>query len=68
MWIVFFSTRDVFEAEEQLKENDVDCIIVPTPATDKAYCGVCISTENEKAPEILSNLEFNVIRGHDDVI
>ena len=62
MWIVFYSTRDVFEAEEQLKDNRIECCVVPTPATDKAYCGVCILTESEKAAECLQNLEFEVIR------
>ena len=49
MNIAFYSTNEVFAGEEKLKENDIECEIVPTPATDKAYCGVCIETEEEEA-------------------
>ena len=44
MHIVFYSTIHVFEAEERLKEKGIDCKVVPTPVTDKVYCGVCIET------------------------
>ena len=44
MYIVFYSTSLVFEAEERLNKNGIDCKVVPTPVTDKAYCGVCIET------------------------
>ena len=62
MWFVFFSTSDVFKAEELLIEADVDCKIVPTPVQDKAYCGVCVETENEVAGSILSGLEYKLIK------
>lgn len=61
MHIVFFSTSNVFEAEEKLNNAGVDCKIVPTPVTDKAYCGVCIQVENKKATTILEGMEFNVV-------
>ena len=61
MHIVFFSTSDVFEAEEKLIQANIACKIVPTPVTDKAYCGVCVKTVNEHAFEILRNMEFNVV-------
>ena len=35
MNIAFYSTNEVFAGEEKLKENDIECEIVPTPATDK---------------------------------
>lgn len=62
MNIAFYSTSEVFAGEEKLKENDIECEIVPTPATDKAYCGVCIETEEEKAVSVLKGMEFYVIR------
>ena len=62
MNIVFFSTNDVFVCEEKLKDKKINCRIVPTPTTDKAYCGVCLETDNEGAIEALKDMEFNVIR------
>ncbi len=62
MHIVFFSTSDVFKAEEKLKAAYINCRIVPTPVTDKAYCGVCVETEDESVAETLGNMEFNIIR------
>ncbi|MCQ2211170.1 MAG: DUF3343 domain-containing protein [Paludibacteraceae bacterium] len=61
MHIVFFSTSDVFDAEERLKQANVQCSIVPTPVTDKAYCGVCISTEDKSALILLSDMEGKVV-------
>lgn len=62
MNIAFFSTNDVFVGEDKLKDRQIDCRIVPTPVTDKAYCGVCIETDNEDAIEALGGMEFNVIQ------
>lgn len=62
MNIAFYSTNEVFAGEEKLKENDIECEIVPTPATDKAYCGVCIETEEEEAISVLGGMEFHIIR------
>jgi len=62
MNITFFSTNDVFVGEDRLKSKQIDCRIVPTPVTDKAYCGVCIETDNEDAIATLKGMEFNVIR------
>lgn len=61
MHIVFFSTSHVFEAEERLKENGIECKIVPTPVTDKAYCGVCVETEAEAVENIIEDMEHNII-------
>lgn len=61
MYIVFFSTSDVFEAEEKLIKRGVSCKIVPTPVTDKAYCGVCIETEGDECLNELSEMEFHVV-------
>ena len=62
MNIAFYSTNEVFAGDEKLKENDIECEIVPTPATDKAYCGVCIETEEEEAISVLGGMEFYLIR------
>lgn len=61
MYIVFFSTNDVFKAEELLNEGEISCDIVPTPVQDKAYCGVCIKTKDTQALEVLKGLELNTI-------
>ena len=61
MYIVFFSTSDVFKAEELLKKSDIKCEIVPTPATDRAYCGVCVKIENNASLEVISSLEYSTM-------
>jgi len=59
--IVFFSTSHVFEAEERLNEKGIECKVVPTPVTDKAYCGVCIETQNADAEKYVEDLEHNIV-------
>lgn len=61
MFIVFYSTSNVFRAEEILCEAAIECKVVPTPVTDKAYCGVCIQTEREEAKGLMDDMEFEVI-------
>lgn len=61
MHIVFFSTSNVFRAEEILNEQLIDCKIVPTPVQDKAYCGVCIETQEEVAKDFMEDMEYEVI-------
>ena len=61
MHLVFFSTSDVFRAEEILQMEEIECQVVPTPVQDKAYCGVCVQTENEYATKLMSDMEFEVI-------
>lgn len=61
MHIVFFSTSNVFKAEERITDAGVSCQVVPTPVQDKAYCGVCIMTQEDKALELLKDIEFEVI-------
>lgn len=61
MHIVFFSTSNVFRAEEILTEAEIECKVVPTPVQDKAYCGVCIETDEIKAKELMDDMEFEVI-------
>ena len=61
MHIVFYSTSNVFKAEEILMNAGLSCQVVPTPVQDKAYCGVCIMTSDKKALELLGNIEFKVI-------
>lgn len=61
MHIVFYSTSNVFKAEELLIKEGISCEVVPTPVQDKAYCGVCVRTQEPKALDILNNIEFKVI-------
>lgn len=61
MYIVFFSTSNVFRAEEILNGAKIECKVVPTPVTDKAYCGVCIETENQDANKLMEDMEFDVV-------
>lgn len=61
MYIVFFSTSDVFRAEEILNSASIECKVVPTPVTDKAYCGVCIKTEDIKAEKLVCDMDHNTI-------
>lgn len=61
MHIVFFSTSDVFRTEEILNEKQIACKVVPTPVQDKAYCGVCIKTEDEQAKDHIIDMEFEII-------
>ena len=58
MHIVFFSTSHVFETEERLNNKGIECQIVPTPVTDKAYCGVCIEKDIEN---YIEDMEHNII-------
>ena len=55
MHIVFFSTSNVFRAEEILIDAKIECKVVPTPVTDKAYCGVCIETEEQNAKDLMED-------------
>lgn len=68
MNIVFYSTSNVFKAEELLTNAAVECQVVPTPVQDKAYCGVCIMTQEKKALELLNGIEFKVIEEAQDVV
>ena len=61
MHIVFFSTSHVFEAEERLIAHGINCKLVPTPVTDKAYCGVCVETDIEDVDNIIEDMEHNII-------
>ena len=61
MYIAFFSTSDVFAGEEKLNNAGIECKVVPTPVTDKAYCGVCLQSEDKNAISELEGMEFNVI-------
>lgn len=61
MHIVFFSTSNVFRAEEILNGAMIECKVVPTPVQDKAYCGVCVQTEDENAKKLMEDMEFEVI-------
>ena len=61
MHIVFFSTSDVFRTEEILNERNIECKVVPTPVQDKAYCGVCIETCDDKARNFVAGMEHKIL-------
>lgn len=61
MHIVFYSTSDVFKAEEILNNNNIGCKVVPTPVQDKAYCGVCVETSDERAKDLMEDMEYDVL-------
>ena len=61
MHIVFFSTSHVFETEERLNNQGIECQIVPTPVTDKAYCVVCIETDSKDIEHYIEDMEHNII-------
>lgn len=61
MYIVFYSTSDVFAGEEKLNNSGFECKVVPTPVTDKAYCGVCIQCDGSTVLKELKGMEFNVV-------
>lgn len=61
MHIVFYSTSDVFKAEEILNNNNIGCKVVPTPVQDKAYCGVCVETSDESAKDLMEDMEYEVL-------
>ena len=61
MYIVFFSTSDVFKAEEILNEKGIECKVVPTPVQDKAYCGVCLKVDSINNWNILDDFEYEKV-------
>lgn len=63
MFVVFYSTSNVFKAEEILNKHDVECNIVPTPAMDRAYCGVCLEVDNGTNLDLICNIEHATMEG-----
>ena len=61
MFFVFYSTSNVFKAEEILKNNTIESKIVPTPVQDRAYCGVCVECDDERVEDMLKEIEHVVI-------
>lgn len=62
MHIVFYSTNDVFRTEEIFSKHAIVCKIVPTPVQDKAYCGVCIETNDKTGLDLIKEMEHAVIK------
>lgn len=61
MYVVFYSTGNVFKAEEILLDAGIGCEVVPTPVQDKAYCGVCLKTQKKDVGDMLNGLEYKLI-------
>lgn len=65
MYFVFYSTNDVFVAEERLQERGIGVEVVPTPVQDKAYCGVCAKTssqDEEAAMCALMGMDYQIVK------
>lgn len=63
MFVVFYSTSNVFKAEEIFKNNGIECNVVPTPAIDRAYCGVCLEVNDDSNLKLISNIEHVTLEG-----
>ena len=61
MYVMFFSTSNVFRAEELLNQAKIKCEVVPTPATDRAYCGVCLKVDDKEPLEVISGIEYRTM-------
>lgn len=61
MYIVFYSTSNVFKAEELLKLSKIECQVVPTPASDRAYCGVCLKVDKDSPLDSISDIEHSIM-------
>ena len=65
MYLVFYRTSDVFEAEELLQNYGISTEIVPTPVQDKAYCGVSVKIsqgDEELALKVPINFDYKAIQ------
>ncbi|MBD5540055.1 MAG: DUF3343 domain-containing protein [Lachnospiraceae bacterium] len=63
MFVVFFSTSNVFKAEEILDKAKIKCDVVPTPASDRAYCGVCLQVDSNEPLDVIAELEYVIMEG-----
>lgn len=63
MFVIFYSTSNVFKAEEILNKHSIECNIVPTPTMDRAYCGVCLEVDDEINLDLISNIEYVTLEG-----
>ncbi len=63
MFVVFYSTSNVFKAEEILNNKGITCSVVPTPALERAYCGVCLKVSDDENIDGLLNIEHEVVEG-----
>ena len=64
MYLIFYRTSDVFDAEERLNNKNIKTEIVPTPVQDKAYCGVCVQIDDEAlnvATSELYDMEYQIV-------
>lgn len=61
MHIAFYSTCDVFRAEEILSKAGIKCKVVPTPVQNKAVCGVCLEFDDPTSQNYLAGIEFVVL-------
>lgn len=65
MYLVFYRTNDVFEAEEILQGHGITPEITATPVQDKAYCGVCLKIADkdiDSATKSLHQLKYRKVK------
>lgn len=60
-FFLFSTTNMVFVAEAELKRNEIECNIVPTPVTDKVYCGMCVEVDVDEKVQAQKVLDNNFI-------
>ena len=53
--------KKIDDIAKVLKEKGIDCKVVPTPVTDKAYCGVCIETYADNVEQLINDMEHRVV-------
>ena len=64
MYLVFYRTTDVFEAEEILQSKGISVEISPTPVQDKEYYEVCVQMKDvdlQAARDELGEFDFQII-------
>ena len=63
MYIVFYSTTDVYKAEELFDSKHLEYELVPTPVKGGIHCGICIKTDEVSAviEGVLENYHYVVI-------
>ena len=63
MIIIFESTYYVMKAEKILKQNSIDCKIIPTPRDLSSSCSAAIFLENKYKNDINNILLESKIKG-----
>ncbi len=62
MYFIFFTTNEVYAAEDVLNNHTLPFEIVPTPIREEIYCGVCIKSDENtsKIKTLLREFRFEI--------